>query len=171
MTLFVISPWLGLMWQHYGNFFINTPHDPGNPWYHYVFGRPLYAYPLDMFWFVPATLIGWGYGLFAWRHPQRQWKEAALLATSLFYLFMFMVFMKTGTAGVEDRYLLPIYPPLAILAACGLVRVGQFLPKTWAKETAYVIVFLLLGGLGWSSALTGLHISFSSLAVFKPFDF
>jgi len=170
-ALLLASPWLTLMHHYYGSVFVNTPADPNNPWYHFVFGRPLYAYPLDMFWFVPPSLLGWAYGAIVLVSPRRYWKELSLFLTALFYMLMFMLFVRTGTAGVEDRYLLPIYPLIAILTACGLVRLTRLLPKTWLRYGALTVVSLALVMTGWRSALIGLQAVFGGWVVFKPLGF
>jgi len=50
----------------------------------------------------------------------------------LLYMFLFVVFMSAG--GMKyDRYLLPVYPALEIVAAVGLCQTVQ-----WAKESGWI---------------------------------
>ena len=50
----------------------------------------------------------------------------------LLYMFLFVVFMSAG--GMKyDRYLLPVYPALEIVAAAGLCQTVQ-----WAKESGWI---------------------------------
>ncbi|MFO1463219.1 MAG: glycosyltransferase family 39 protein [bacterium] len=170
-TLLLASPWLTLMHHYYGSVFVNTPADPENPWYQYVFGRPLRAYPLDLLWFVPSLALGAAYGLLTWIRPRRNWKEATLFATAMFYLGMFCLFVKTGTAGIEDRYLLPIYPLLAVLTGAALARCCGFLQSPWLRRSAYALSGLGLGILGFRSAWIGLDSVFRGVVVFKPLGF
>jgi 4-amino-4-deoxy-L-arabinose transferase-like glycosyltransferase len=170
-TLLVASPWLTLLHHHYGSLFVNTPADPDNGWYRYVFGRPLRAYPMDLAWFVPPLVLGAVYGLLTWLRPRLLWKEATLFVMSLFYLGMFAWFVRTGTAGVEDRYLLPIYPLLAVLTGAALTRTCGLLSRPWLRRSAFAICFLGLAVLGWRSAMIGLHSAFAGLVIFKPLGF
>lgn len=170
-ALLVASPWLWLMYRHYGTIFVNTPADPSNPWYRYVFSRPLRAYPLDLIWFVPPLALGAMQGILAWIHPFRRWIEASLFAMTLVYMAAFMVFARSGTAGVEDRYLLPIYPLLAILSGALVVRCIGKIPMFWVRIAAYTLAVGILTLSGWRSAQIGLHHVFSGIVVFKPLGF
>lgn len=170
-AFFVALPWLGLMFRHYGTVSVNSPPDASNPWYQYVFSRPFKAYIQDLFWFVPPFVLGALAGAFAWLKPQRRWVAASLFGVSAFYLFMFYVFLKTGSAGVEDRYLLPIYPPLAILTAWGAAGLARRFAHGWARALYWMA---LSGGLiywGWNSLQYGLEQSFAALVIFRPLGF
>ncbi len=170
-SLLLASPWLTLMHHYYGSLFVNTPPDPDNGWYHYVFGRPLKAYPLDLLWFVPPLLMGAVDGFAAWTFPRRLWKEATLFGMAVFYLAMFCLFVKTGTAGVEDRYLMPVYPLLAVLTGAGVTRVCKLLRPPWLHSLAYALCFLGVAVLGWRSMWLGLNSSFAGLVTFKPLGY
>ncbi|HKY62173.1 MAG TPA: glycosyltransferase family 39 protein [bacterium] len=170
-ALAVASPWLALNYHYYGSIFAGTPADPGNSWYRYVFGRPLRAYPLGLFWFAPPLLAGIVAGLASLAAPRRRWREFTLFAMAVFYMAMFMVFARTGTAGVEDRYLLPIYPLLAVLAGVGLVAVIQRIPGRHLRKAAYGLLILGLLASAARSAEIGLSYSFRAMVVFKPFGY
>lgn len=167
----VALPWLALMFHHYGSVSVNSPPDSSNPWYRYVFGRPFKAYFQDLLWFVPPFGLGILSGLGAWLNPRRHWVPCSLFGVSAFYLFMFFVFLKSGSAGVEDRYLLPIYPPLAILTAGGAAGLAKRLPRGWSRAFYWVALSAGLAYWGWNSLQYGLRNSFEALVIFRPLGF
>jgi hypothetical protein len=170
-ALLTASPWLSLMYHHYQRFSLPTPADSNNSWYNYIFGRPLKAYPLDLLWFAPPLILGGLTGLAALRAPRRYWKEYTLFAMAIFYIGMFMIFAQNGTAGIEDRYLLPIYPLLAVLTGIGAVQAIERVPKCGARRVAYGVFTLALIALTWRSARIGLGYSFKSFVVFNPLGY
>lgn len=101
-----------------GNYFLGRPvHDPG--WLFYPVAT--------VFRLSPLTLIGLAAGL-VWTvkrggDARQRFSMGALLAYSVLY----SVFMSLG-AKKFDRYLLPVYPALQILAAVGL---------SWLAEAAW----------------------------------
>lgn len=169
VCLLTMSPWLILFYRTYGTIFLNTPTDPNNSWYKLVFGIPTYSYLVGFFWFLPATAVGWAYGAIRLMAPRRYPIEFTFFTTSAFYLLMFILFAKTGTAGVEQRYLLPIYPMICILSGCGIVRALRLLKKPWAIQSGFAVAFLLLAVLGWRSVQIGLFYSFRYLTLIRPF--
>lgn len=168
LCFLVALPWNWLVYQTYGTPLPNTPQDPGNPWFRYVFGRPPYAYFLGTYYFMPASVLGWAYGLAAWLRPRRCFPESLLLFLALAYVLMMIALMKTGTAGLEHRYLMPIYPLLAVLSARALTWLwGKIRPPLLRRAC----VVLSVGGLlwlGWRAAQVGLQYSFRNLVTFAP---
>ena len=167
----VALPWLYLMHRHYGAWLVNTPHDPSNSWFRYVFSRPAKAYWNDLLWMAPPLGLGILSGLVAWLKARRHWVQCSLFAVSLSYALMFLFFLKTGSAGVEDRYLLPIYPPLAILASWAFVGIADRLPKLWPRRLPFAAIWIAILALGWRSAEFGLENSFAALVIFSPLGY
>jgi 4-amino-4-deoxy-L-arabinose transferase-like glycosyltransferase len=167
----VALPWFYLMNRHYGSIMVNSPPDPTNSWYNYVFSRPAKAYLTDLLWFVPPMALGILGGIWAWLKPHRNWALCSLFAVSLFYGFMFWFFSKTGSAGIEDRYLLPIYPPLAILSGWTLSLLAQRIPLGWPRRAAFAAIGIAIAFVGWKSAQYGLQNSFDALVIFHPLGY
>jgi 4-amino-4-deoxy-L-arabinose transferase-like glycosyltransferase len=104
-------------------------HEPGN----FFMGRPVYDpgwafYPVaTLFRMTPLTLLGLIGGLVGMARGGKGERRFGL-AILLLYSLLFGVFMGLGKK-MFDRYLLPIFPPLEIVAAAGLVWMGEAL---WA---------------------------------------
>jgi 4-amino-4-deoxy-L-arabinose transferase-like glycosyltransferase len=169
VTFLMTLPWNYLILKTYGYFPSPTPYDPTNPWNQYVFGRSPLAYPLGTIWLVPPLIVGWIYGVLRIFKPRINYLESTLFVTSAFYVLMFLIFQKTGAAGIEERYLLPIYPLLIILSARGLIQILNQIKKSWLQNMGYAFVIVGLVILGWRSSMVGLNASFRSLTVFSPF--
>jgi 4-amino-4-deoxy-L-arabinose transferase-like glycosyltransferase len=103
-------------------------HEPGN----YFMGRPVddpgwAFYPMAMlFRLTPLTLFGLVGGLLGIVRGQKQMVHRFSLAILLLYGLLFGVFMGLGKK-MFDRYLLPVFPALEIVAAAGLVWMGEAL--------------------------------------------
>ena len=85
-------------------------------------------YPITYVWHVtPITLIGLGLALIAgvvsWRRRSQSWHSAAIL---LLYALLFSLVMTLGSKKI-DRYLLPAYFPLAMLAGLGWHALASWL--------------------------------------------
>jgi hypothetical protein len=102
-----------------GNFFMGHPvHDPG--WAFYPVAMLFRTTPLTL-----LGLTGGAIGLVKGKEGKRRFSLALLLLYSL----LFGIFMGLGKK-MFDRYLLPVFPPLEIVAAAGLVWMGETL---WAR--------------------------------------
>jgi 4-amino-4-deoxy-L-arabinose transferase-like glycosyltransferase len=100
-----------------GNFFMGRPvHDPG--WAFYPVAT--------LFRMTPLTLLGLIGGLVGMARSGKEGERRFGLAILLLYSLLFGVFMGLGKK-MFDRYLLPIFPPLEIVAAAGLVWMGEAL--------------------------------------------
>jgi 4-amino-4-deoxy-L-arabinose transferase-like glycosyltransferase len=103
-----------------GNFFLGRPvHDPG--WAFYP--------TAVLFRMTPLTLLGLVGGLVGMARRGKEGGCRLGLAILLLYSLLFGVFMGLGKK-MFDRYLLPIFPPLEIVAAAGFVWMGEAL---WAR--------------------------------------
>jgi hypothetical protein len=101
-----------------GNFFLGRPvHDPG--WAFYP--------TAVLFRATPLTLLGLIGGLI-WMARVGEGECRFDLALLLLYSLLFGIFMGWGKK-MFDRYLLPIFPPLEIVTAAGLVWMGEALAR------------------------------------------
>lgn len=169
LCFLVILPWNLLVYHTYGTPLPNTPQDPGNAWFRYVFGRPPYAYFLGIFYFMPISVLGWAQGLLAWRNPRRNFPDSTLAMMVFIYPLMMILLMKTGTAGLEHRYLMPIYPLLAILSARALTLLWERVQAPFWRNALILACVSGLLYLGWRATEIGLYFSFRNLVTFAPY--
>ncbi len=87
------------------------------------------------------------------RRPKRQLPAPALTGVLLLYAFLFTAFMTLGEKK-QDRYILPVYPVLDVLAAIGLVYVSGIrfaIPKVKqsvvSKQSLVFLVLFLFQGI------------------------
>jgi hypothetical protein len=137
-----------------GNFFLGeTTSNPG-----------ILFYPVT--WLLrttPLTLLGLLVWVVVWlrsilsRRAQGEPGSRALAGMFFLYAILFAGFMTTGEKK-QDRYLLPVYPALEVLAALGLVQLASILSRDSVKSrlriarspaavlcALMVVVLLLLG--------------------------
>ncbi|MCX6047470.1 MAG: glycosyltransferase family 39 protein, partial [Chloroflexi bacterium] len=126
-------------------------------------------YPLTWLWrTTPVTLFGLLLALIAWIWP-RPFQLQPVLRRAMAYLALFAVaFLGFMTLGEKrfDRYLIPIYLPLDLVAAAGWVLALQgvikwlqsangrrFLPTTQVKLANVVMGAAASALIGWQGAL------------------
>jgi hypothetical protein len=114
-------------------------HDLGS----YFFGRPttdpgVFFYPVS--WLLRATplnLLGLGALLLPGKRrnqPEPEKSDRTSMAVYLLLAYVFFVVLLLGFgAKKSDRYILPIFLALDLLAGLGLVRLGRFLHERWQK--------------------------------------
>jgi hypothetical protein len=106
---------------HEAQLFFNGAVVSGDPGAHF--------YPLAYLWRVtPPVLVGSGLLALAWLRrrtvvSQPFWRPLGALAL---FALLFALFMTLG-AKKFDRYLLPVFPPLALMAGAGWLAVGRWL--------------------------------------------
>ncbi len=131
------------------------------PWVNMVFwGLGL---PLGL-----AAWAGWGWGAV---HLLRRWQREGLTALAaepvlLPWLWTTGYFLYQGTQWVKSvRYLLPVYPAFALLAACLLVRLwvrnpaGGYAKRPVLRSVGgpFLLVTLLIATLCWALAFTSVY--------------
>ena len=86
---------------------------------------------------TPLNLLGLGALLILRRssrsHPAGEGREATTVYLCVTYV-IFNVAMMTLGAKKQDRYLLPVFPVLDLLAGLGLVRLWQLVSSQWPKS-------------------------------------
>ena len=146
-----------------------TPHGPGN----YFLGRPLadpgYGYyPVAvMFRLAPAVMAGLVALTVVLPSPAQR-RQAYLL---LGYVAGFLFFVTLASKKL-DRYALPIFPSLALLAALGLWQVYQELAPRVARAGSEARRWLLpglLGVAGAAQALALISVAPYPLSYYNPF--
>lgn len=95
-------------------------------------GWQYYAWTLTWgFGWIPSLLAAIG-AVFAWR---KDWRRAILL---LSFVVIFWFFMG-NQMRFYGRWLLPIYPFLAVFAGYGVMRLAGFVPARWRTAAAVAI--------------------------------
>lgn len=148
LMLLIGLPWYGWVIRHHPDTLkswwvevtrVNATQLPPDPWYTY-FVFPVWLVPW-LPWFIAGAWVG---GLQAARHPSvdqtatdRAWRDgtvAALLLTLVPIVVMSLFRDK------NERYLLPMLPPAAILAARAAVGWWQTRPDATARDPAGKLV-------------------------------
>ena len=110
-------------------------------------------YPITFLWrTTPVVFIGLVLAILVLMVPQARSllsKHRGPLAMLLLFAGLFIVFMTMG-AKKFDRYLLPIYPPLDLVAGVGWVAavtwIRQQHPQRWARVSTPAIMLAALAG-------------------------
>jgi hypothetical protein len=123
-----------------GSFFLGQPvADPGPLFY--LVAAPLRLSPVALLGLATLALVAW-----RWRSviAPSQWR---LVLALLAYAGGFWLFMTLG-AKKFDRYLLPVFPVLDVLAAIGLVGAWKVLSRSAGRRLARLPAVALAFALG-----------------------
>lgn len=112
-----------------------------------------FFYPITFLWrTTPFVLIGLALAAIALAFPRLKMipvSHRRPLVVLLLFAVLFTLFMTLG-AKKFDRYLLPVYPPLDLVAGVGWVAavtcLRQQQPLRWARVTAPAILLVALAG-------------------------
>lgn len=115
-------------------------------------------YPITYLWrSTPIVLLGLLLAVLILVRPRARLLNSVqrrLLQVLLFFTVMFTLFMTLG-AKKFDRYLLPIYPPLDLVAGVGWIAAANAIRQHSPKRVAQVIApALLLGSFAGQGACT-----------------
>lgn len=109
-------------------------------------------YPITYLWrTTPVVLLGLGLAIFAWVFPRFRLitpTQRRSLGMLLLFTLLFAVFMTLG-AKKFDRYLLPVYLPLDLVAGVGWVAAVTWIrqqPQRWAQALAPVLLAGVVAG-------------------------
>ena len=133
------APWFYSVYRHYGSFFyfpeaaqskesLGWLKSISKPWYFYVLDL-LYLSPLFLFSMVGVR------------------KNPRLLIWFLSFILPLSILLYSNKPlGLEDRYLLPCYPALALLSAKGILKLSGGWPRP-------LLVLTILAACSWSLKL------------------
>jgi hypothetical protein len=123
-----------------------------------VDGDPgIHFYPISYLWrATPVVLVGLGLlALAALKARLVPPEQRRPLAALLLFAVLFTIFMSLG-AKKFDRYLLPVYAPLDLMAGVGWVAAARWLQERWsprlAGAAAVTLVLLAVTGQAGSAA-------------------
>lgn len=119
-------------------------------WIEFVQKRPGYAYIVNTIYQFPILVFSFFF-LFG---KQTRKKELFFLLILVLLTFLFLSFYKIpylSVLGKEERYLMPAYPAMAILASYGLLNIKEyFLNKFKAYRVELVFSLVIILSLAWS---------------------
>ncbi|MEK6223180.1 MAG: glycosyltransferase family 39 protein [Chloroflexota bacterium] len=102
-----------------------------------------YFYPLIYLWrTTPGILIGViGAIVLVWKNESKQAKNIGLLAV---YAFLYLLAISLS-AKKFDRYLLPIFPPLAVIASLGWIWIAEKTANIINKANRKLVIGAVIG--------------------------
>ncbi len=110
--------------------------------------RFLYFYPLTYLWrATPIVLIGLAFALWGYLTRRKPFDEpqARLTVQGLFLLVAVYTLLMTLGEKKFDRYLLPVYPALDLIAGLGWFALGRLLwQKSWRGVLRYAPIMILV---------------------------
>jgi hypothetical protein len=100
---------------------------------------------------TPVVLAGICLAAFAWAKKHPNLRSPAMRTVLLGLLLFTLVFAGTITLSKQkaDRYLLPVYPPLMVIAGLGWAYLARLL---WERRHAYTACAITLAALGIQAA-------------------
>jgi hypothetical protein len=156
----VVGPWFESVRRTYGQVLYNPQqHDiartqeffrqlKARPWYSFAIGLP-----------YQAPLFALGYAAAAAGLRRRGWRTPAAMLAVWFVVFGVALTWVTSTnpmLGPEQRYMIPAYPALALLAADATKRLRDGLARRSCAWTANAVVTVLVAGsFAWSAWVAG----------------
>lgn len=129
----VAGIWFSMVAAHYGNpfYFPESAAGAGATEWMRSIRRPAYYYLVDLITLSPLFL----FSLAAFGYASRKYFAWFLC----FFVPLSILAHSSKALGVEDRYLLPCYPAMAILAARGFKRAEQIVPRFWLRTAVCVL--------------------------------
>ena len=161
LVLILVFPWYYTAFSTWGTPFFNAGvkgisrvHD----WWIFLKSRPWYTYLVSIPSMVPLYILGYYRVVTAFRH---RGTPAEVLLAVWFLSFLVPLTILTHFSeqlGPDSRYLLPAYPPLAILAASEILRVKDSLAARVPLSVArWVVAGAILLCCAWCYRLSDLH--------------
>jgi len=145
--------------------------DTGGGWNQFFMGRStkdpgFLFYPVALlFRTTPLTLIGAVASLLFFSYETRNTKRALLML--VIYILLFTLFMSFGPTKF-DRFLLPIFPSVDILAALGLYKLAKAISARWGKPVKALALLTLVVQAGFALPQHPYFLSFYNPLVGGP---
>ena len=171
VSILIALPWYWAMARTFGNPFF-APSQPGISrtieWFAELNALPWYTYFVGIPCQVPLFVLGYaGAGLAL--ANLRKWDSPELVLSVWFIGWLVMLTWLTQRdelIGPEQRYMLPAYPALAVLAAAVLQRCRLAMARrTNALVANLIVVFLLACSILWSLRVGLRHLSSTDITL------
>jgi 4-amino-4-deoxy-L-arabinose transferase-like glycosyltransferase len=157
LALVLTWPWYFSVYTIWGA----PMHDPitagSSAWFTFLKSRPWYTYLVSIPAMVPLFSLGFlrCVTVFTQRVPNAERVLAVWFGSFLGVLML--IIAGAEQLGPDSRYMLPAYPPLAILSAIQLLRITKWLAERRSRPQAYLgLAAALLLCVAWSYRLSGL---------------
>ncbi|GEM_PF-1926923 len=140
-------------------------------WYLFVTKRPWYVYPLDTLFQNPAFTFAFFPFAFYYLNLERP-LHAKLWGLLFGWCVLLPVLFLALWPGREERYLLPAYPALALLAAASLEHARGRMEREWHGRPVgdWFVTLLIVGSCAWSLPLAWFYLVVAQLdAIPVPF--
>lgn len=158
LTFLLTFPWYYIAYKAFGTPMTDV-HKEGiskvYAWYAFQEGRPWYTYLVSIPAMVPLFLLGYYRGISVLR--ERTLSKELLLAVWFlsFFISIILITQLSEMLGPDSRYMLPAYPPLAILAASQIMRFKDWLASKFSAPVAqFATVACLIICVVWSYSLS-----------------
>jgi 4-amino-4-deoxy-L-arabinose transferase-like glycosyltransferase len=155
ITLIMTMPWFTLVAQTFGDP-LHVPYQANaeeiNPWFASVWHRPWFTYPVDILCQNPI----WIFALFGTKCQSGNRRIWFFLTSWIIIITTYLTLM---VMGKENRYMLPAYPAIAILASCGLVNTSEWLNRKSLKWLNIPLKIMVLISLIFSTINTVIFLN------------
>jgi len=156
----LVFPWFFTAWRTWGTPFYNAGEEGISRvhyWFVFLKSRPWYTYAVTIPVMVPLFSFGYYRIVTMWRSRARF--DEMLLGVWFLSFFVVLTLMTSFSEqlGPDSRYMLPAYPPLAILAAAQVLRVRDSLAnRAPASVARWAVAGAILLSCAWSYRLSDL---------------
>jgi hypothetical protein len=158
LVAILVFPWFLIAWRTWGTPFYNAG-EAGitsvHSWFAFLNGRPWYTYLVSIPVMVPLYLLGFYRIITVWRSGARFGDVILAIWFLVFLVVVTVVAALSEQLGPDARYMLPAYPPLAILTAA---QIGRLMDGQKGKVPGAVLRWGLVAALlmtcAWSFWLT-----------------
>lgn len=163
ISFLIALPWYAKVTAVFGTPLYN-PSYPGisriNPWFEFINDRPWYTLAAGLPYQMPLYLGGYiGIGLVLLR-KRRDRRHVFLTAWFLSFILVVTIAAVTDEMlGPDSRYMLPAYPPLAVLSAHYFLRLKVYLQQRCSWLPVHAVTALLLS----ASTIWALFIAYRGL--------
>jgi hypothetical protein len=161
LTFLLTFPWYYIAYKAFGTPMTDV-HKEGISkiygWYAFQEGRPWYTYLVSIPTMVPLLLLGY-YRVVSVLRQRKFSKELLLVVWFLsFFISIILLTQLSEMLGPDSRYMLPAYPPLAILASSQIMRFRDWLALRFSVPIAQLaIIGSLIICVAWSYSLSNLN--------------
>jgi 4-amino-4-deoxy-L-arabinose transferase-like glycosyltransferase len=158
LVLILTAPWYYCVYKTFGTPLFDPKQEGISKvyfWWAFQKSRPWYTYLVSIPTMVPLFLLGY-YRVVGLLRQRKLSSEVLLGVWFLsFFISIILITQFSEMLGPDSRYMLPAYPPLAILAASQIMRFKGWLASRFSASVARfaIIASLIICG-AWSYSLS-----------------
>jgi hypothetical protein len=171
-ALALSAPWHAAIYRTYGTLYhfpaLNYPElVKTNPWFAFVFNRPWYMYPVNTVYQMPLYALCVLSPAKLIKKHSRDESEKKAIEFLLIWCAVFLIVLLANNMNKELRYILPVYPAIAVLSALVLADLRKILSSKFNVITGYAVTAVLFALCAFWSARIGLDFVYKNLAAIK----